>query len=180
MAIARLATLLCMTVITVNSLEVILHSNLQSSHQLYDRLMDMAEVYGGENGWLKKYMEEALPVSGDTSDANRNFKEICVNAGFHFEQHQVITDDGYILAVYRIPGKLGDRTKGKPPVFLQHGVFDSAYGWIMNYVESSPAFILAEQGYDVWLGNSRGNTYSRKHIELDPDNDAKDFWAFDW
>ena len=73
-----------------------------------------------------------------------------------------------------------EKNRGKAPVLLQHGVFDSAYGWIMNYADNSPAFILAEQGYDVWLGNSRGNTYSRDHIELNPDQDAKDFWAFDW
>ena len=91
-----------------------------------------------------------------------------------------MTDDGYILAVYRIPGKVGEETKVRPPVLMQHGVFDSAYAWIMNYADKSPAFIAVEQGYDVWLGNSRGNTYSRSHIELDPDYDASEFWAFDW
>ena len=43
----------------------------------------------------------------------------------------------------------------------------------------APAFRLAEQGYDVWLGNFRGNTYSRAHLSLNPDVD-NDYWRFTW
>lgn len=33
--------------------------------------------------------------------------------------------------------------------------------------------------YDVWLPNSRGNTYCRNHTTLDPNRDKK-FWEFTW
>jgi lysosomal acid lipase/cholesteryl ester hydrolase len=50
----------------------------------------------------------------------------------------------------------------------------------MNYGDVAPAFTAARAGYDVWLGNSRGNTYSCAHEEYDPWKNEKKFWDFDW
>ena len=122
---------------------------------------------------------EVSDTDNDLGDAGRTFEEICTENGFKFQEHKVTTDDGYILTVYRIPGEVEDRTTGKPPVLFQHGVFDSAYGWIIHYPDVAPAFVAARSGYDVWLGNSRGNTYSREHLYLNPDKD-KEYWDFDW
>ncbi|RAL68484.1 hypothetical protein DID88_007212 [Monilinia fructigena] len=38
------------------------------------------------------------------------------------------------------------------------------------------AFTLVERGYDVWLGNNRGNKYSKKSIHHSPSDIA--FWNF--
>lgn len=100
------------------------------------------------------------------------------NNGFQVEQHKVTTDDGYVLTVFRIPGKIGELRTNKPPVFFQHGILDSADCWIMNTADVAPAFVAARAGYDVWLGNSRGNKYSKEHIKLDPYYSS--FWMFDW
>lgn len=133
---------------------------------------------------FKPYMEmdpNSL-AKGDTSDADRTFGEICAENGFQFEEHQVVTDDGYILTVFRIPGLMseGEPDGSKPPILFQHGILDSAFCWIINYADVAPAFVAARAGYDVWLGNSRGNTFSRAHVSLDPDHNEKKFWDFTW
>ena len=61
---------------------------------------------------------------------------------------------------------------------LQHGLADSAYCWVLHDTELSPAFVLARAGYDVWLGNSRGNPFSRKHATLNADHDKKKYFDF--
>lgn len=48
----------------------------------------------------------------------------------------------------------------------------------MNHPDVAPAFVAVNDGYDVWLGNSRGNKYSRAHKTLDPNKDK--FWYTDW
>jgi len=40
----------------------------------------------------------------------------------------------------------------------------------MNHPEEAPALVLAREGFDVWLGNSRGTRFSRKHTSLNPDS----------
>jgi len=50
--------------------------------------------------------------------------------------------------------------------------------WVYNTADKAPALIMARAGYDVWLGNNRGNRWSDKHISLD--NKSKAYWDFDW
>jgi len=44
--------------------------------------------------------------------------------------------------------------------------------------ENSPAFILANAGYDIWLGNNRGTIYSRKNNHINPDTQASEFFTY--
>ena len=41
----------------------------------------------------------------------------------------------------------------RPAIMLQHGLMASADCWVVNTEALSPAFKLAQEGYDVWLGN---------------------------
>ena len=49
----------------------------------------------------------------------------------------------------------------------------------MHHANVAPAFQLVRAGYDVWLGNNRGNQWSRDHLYLDPmdQNDSR-YWEF--
>jgi lysosomal acid lipase/cholesteryl ester hydrolase len=48
--------------------------------------------------------------------------------------------------------------------------------YVSHEAEKAPALVLANLGYDVWLGNNRGNRFSLAHLYRDPNE--KSFWDF--
>uniref|UniRef100_A0A7N0RIS4 Lipase n=1 Tax=Kalanchoe fedtschenkoi TaxID=63787 RepID=A0A7N0RIS4_KALFE len=98
--------------------------------------------------------------------------------GYVCEEHKVTTADGYILSMQRIPASRSGAKPDKPPVLLQHGLLMDAMTWVLNPPDQSLAFILADNGYDVWLSNTRGTKYSRGHTSLSAFDLA--YWDWSW
>ncbi|XP_030720859.2 lipase member K isoform X1 [Globicephala melas] len=126
----------------------------------------LGPIYGSQN-----------EGSSTNPEANMNISQIISYWGYPYEKYDIVTKDGYILGIYRIPhGRACPRTAAKPAVYLQHGLIASASNWICNLPNNSLAFLLADVCYDVWMGNSRGNIWSRRHVKLS--TTSPEYWAF--
>ncbi|XP_027342663.1 lipase 1-like [Abrus precatorius] len=100
----------------------------------------------------------------------RTCQDVITELGYPYEAIHVITTDGYVLLLERIP-----RRDARKAVYLQHGVLDSSMGWVSNGVVGSPAFAAYDQGYDVFLGNFRG-LVSREHVNKNIS--SREYWQY--
>ncbi|KAM0932181.1 putative triacylglycerol lipase [Dioscorea sansibarensis] len=99
--------------------------------------------------------------------------------GYKCQEFEVKTEDGYILSMQRIPeGRVGGDGGNRQPVLLQHGILMDGMTWLLNSPEECLAFVLADRGFDVWIANTRGTKWSRRHVTLDPSSRA--YWDWSW
>ncbi|XP_068710633.1 lipase member K-like [Montipora foliosa] len=129
------------------------------------------------NGGLISFIKRHF--SGDP-DLGRNVTELIASRGYAYEEHHVTTQDGFILGIQRIPRGRDEKVNSddKQVVFLQHGFLEDSTNWVVDSAKKSLAYILADSGFDVWLGNVRGNDYSRRHLKHTPNQSI--FWNWSW
>ncbi|KAK9924399.1 hypothetical protein M0R45_032768 [Rubus argutus] len=140
---------------------------------------------------MAKYPSNPLPLVAllcafaaaaiNSLDENGICKSLVETQGYTCEQHHVTTEDGYILGLQRIPsGRSNNNSTAdqKLPVLLQHGLMMDAATWLLNPPDQALAFILADEGFDVWLANARGTHSSRGHKSLSTNDPT--YWDWTW
>ncbi|KAJ5176933.1 lipase [Penicillium canariense] len=131
----------------------------------------------------KRTKEEIFAASvAEASD----FTEMCSLFGYEAEEHIVQTGDGYLLGLHRLAYRKGEEGRRvnqgvggicKKVVYLHHGLLMSSEVWVaLTDEQRCLPFQLVEKGYDVWLGNNRGNKYAKKSVKFSPG--SNEFWDF--
>ncbi|KAF4984407.1 hypothetical protein FZEAL_369 [Fusarium zealandicum] len=124
-------------------------------------------------------------VSTSVRDA-ADFVELCQIWGYEAEEHIVQTKDGYLLGLHRLQWRKGEEgrkvncgpsTLRKRVIYMHHGLLMNSEVWVaLTDEQRCLPFELVEKGFDVWLGNNRGNKYSKKSIHHSPT--SLKFWDF--
>ena len=85
------------------------------------------------------------------------------------EKHEYHTDDGYINTMFRIRGNPAKRGNGEKVVIFSHGLTETCAGLLADGKESI-GYMLVEEGYDLWMNNSRCNRFSQGHERINIEN----------
>ena len=135
--------------------------------------------------YSRKARNRKKGVSSPIAQAS-DFAELCELYGYYAEEHVVQTKDGYLLGVHRLGWRQGEEDQRvnagegslqKKVVYMHHGLLMNSEVWVcLTEKERCLPFLLVDQGYDVWLGNNRGNKYSKKSMHHKPT--SNEFWDF--
>jgi gastric triacylglycerol lipase len=73
-----------------------------------------------------------MVVEAAHPEAKFYFTDYCKFYNYPVEKHSVVTEDGYILTMFRIQKKGSQIKQGLKPIILQHGLLDCSDTWIIN------------------------------------------------
>ncbi|XP_063624782.1 gastric triacylglycerol lipase-like [Cydia splendana] len=120
----------------------------------------------------------ALFLGAVKSQAPPNFTELTQLNGYQSEEHAVVTEDGYVLTLYRIAkGAKCQEENKQTPVFFMPPLLSAADTAIEAGPDAAIPYLISDACFDTWVGSPRGTYNGRKHVRLDPDK-HKEFWNF--
>jgi lysosomal acid lipase/cholesteryl ester hydrolase len=163
---------------------------LSSFHPMFNKPDNLSTSFTGDT-FFKDSPNSSDPefdseTETDVSENKPSLQEKVINAtdivdivhahGYKVHEHVVQTKDGYLLSIHRILGQTG-KPSNAPVVYMHHGLLTNSELFLLGETTSKCLpFILVDNGYDVWLGNNRGNKYSRKHLILSSTDEK--FWNY--
>ncbi|XP_042149604.1 lysosomal acid lipase/cholesteryl ester hydrolase [Ixodes scapularis] len=117
-------------------------------------------------------------IGYDDSKLCTDISGLIKGEGYPFERHDVVTRDGYIIEMHRIPRGRAPCPEPckREPIFVMTGLLADSASFVLDFPKQSLGYVLADNKYDVWLGNTRGNTYGKRHKRYSPK--SRRFWNF--
>ncbi|XP_018496369.2 lipase 3 [Galendromus occidentalis] len=106
----------------------------------------------------RKALQEAKAISKDGLGA------FASSQGMAFDEYSVVTSDRWKLKIHRVRSPDVYNSTLSTPVLISHGLTCSSADFMMNPRSESLAFILADNGFDVFLVNHRGNQFSYEKV----------------
>lgn len=107
--------------------------------------------------------DRTIAISTPIAEA-ADFVELCELYGYYAEEHIVQTKDGYLLGLHRLGWRKGEEDQRvnsgegslkKKVAYLHHGLMMNSEVWVcLTEKERCLPFVLVEQGFDVWVGQS--------------------------
>ncbi|RWV88558.1 hypothetical protein GW17_00049341 [Ensete ventricosum] len=120
---------------------------------------------GDRNGSHQyEHLIRQVVASDPSSPANGACKSIMGTYGYECEEHEV-----HHLA----PDRTATGWIRDDMLFRQDGL-----GWLLSSPDESLGYILADEGYDVWIANSRGTKHSIGHTLFSSDD--PEYWDWSW
>lgn len=110
------------------------------------------------------------------SEDDDDVLELINSSGYIGEFHQIVTEDDYVVGVHRILAR--NQKIPKYPVLLMHGFLTTPMSFFITSKKNSLPFMLANSGYDVFMGSRRGTKFSSNHRNFS--SESKEFWDFTW
>lgn len=105
---------------------------LMHGSQIFN-LQDDSVLESIQKGWAiasEGFLSKLENKTTKYPEEDMTLRQLVERLGFSFEEHQVTTQDGYILTMHRV--RQPNLRKGAPAVLCQHGVLSQSDTWIDN------------------------------------------------